>query len=395
MIKLILFIGGIETQEYFSLQMEKAFKEMGHETFLFDLREEGESFPLLCHFIEKGNTCMVTFNFHGLNHEECFYQNNRIFWEEWEVPCFNIVLDHPFYYHKYLNEVPPLYIHISIDCGHERYMKYFYPNIKLGPFLPLAGTEIANKPFEERSKNLVITGNYTPPKNFEHYITRLDDEYTKFYWGIINDLIAHPDLDMDQTFVKHLTREIPDIDNNDLKKCMENMIFIDLYVRFYFRGLVVRTLVDNGIPITAYGGGWELLECRGKKNLLIGGGQDSYGCLEAIADSKISLNVMPWFKDGAHDRVFNSMLNGALSLSDDSIWMKENLIADKEIVYYSLSEIDKVPSIVDNLLSHPQKIMELARNGYQKAKKFHSWESRAKALSEYICKYFTTLPPVL
>ena len=34
--KIVMFIGGIETQAYFSLQMKKAFEEMGHEVCVFD-----------------------------------------------------------------------------------------------------------------------------------------------------------------------------------------------------------------------------------------------------------------------------------------------------------------------------------------------------------------------
>jgi glycosyltransferase involved in cell wall biosynthesis len=174
--------------------------------------------------------------------------------------------------------------------------------------------------------------------------------------------------------------------DSDLKMCMENMIFIDLYVRFYFRGLVIKTLAENGIPVHVYGSGWNLLECKNPENIIVGGPQNSMGCLQAIADSKISLNVMPWFKDGVHDRVFNSMLNGALCLSDTSLWMKDNLVDGKEIVYYSLSEINKLPQIVNSLLSNTEKMQKIIQQGYTKANNLHTWASRAKALSEIIQK---------
>lgn len=44
-----------------------------------------------------------------------------------------------------------------------------------------------------------------------------------------------------------------------------------------------------------------------------------------LADAKVSLNVMPWFKDGAHDRVFNSILNGAVCVTDPSRYLEEEL----------------------------------------------------------------------
>lgn len=384
--KIIMFTGGIETQEYFTLQLARAFKDMGHPIFLYRLNEEEKDFIPLCDFIEKNNTVMITFNFHGINFEKPFYHNQQIFWNTTEIPCYNIVLDHPFYYNEFLSDVPTHYIQLSIDKGHERYMKRFFPNIKLGPFLPLAGTEISNNPLKERSKDIVFTGNYTPPSKFDQYITRIDDDYTEFYHGIIDDLIAHPGMEIDKTFEKHLIREMKDLSDNDIKVCMGNMTFIDLYVRFYFRGLTVKTLADNGFPVHVYGGGWNLLECKHPENIILSKPVQSYGCLKAISDGKISLNVMPWFKDGAHDRIFNSILNGAVSLSDDSKWLRENLEDRKEIVYYSLSEPCQLPFIVNELLNDTERMEEIIQNGYKNASTYHTWKCRAETLNDMIIR---------
>lgn len=382
--KIIMFTGGNETQEYFTLQLAKAFRKMGHKLFLYRLNKYDEDFPALGSFIEENNTVMITFNFQGIDNETPFYMNDQYLWEVMEIPCYNIVLDHPFYYHKFLATVPPLYIHISIDLGHEKYMSRYFPQIKLGPFLPLAGTQIRDKPLELRTTDIVFTGNYTPPDKFEPYITRIDDDYTAFYRGIIDDLIANPSMGIDTAFEKHLIREMPELSDDDMKECMSKMIFIDLYIRFYYRGMVVKTLAENDFPVHVYGGGWELLNCRKPENVIIGRRVASLGCLEVISDSKISLNVMPWFKEGGHDRVFNSMLNGALCLSDESIWLKENLEDQKDIVFYSLSGIDQLPQTADSLLRNPQRLQQIAENGYQKAKKYHTWACRAEVLEELI-----------
>ena len=50
-----------------------------------------------------------------------------------------------------------------------------------------------------------------------------------------------------------------------------------------------------------------------------------------ISQAKISLNVMPWFKMGAHDRVINTMLYGGVALTDTSLFY-ENTFADGENV---------------------------------------------------------------
>lgn len=45
--------------------------------------------------------------------------------------------------------------------------------------------------------------------------------------------------------------------------------------------------------------------------------------MQAMRDARIALNVMPWFKDGAHDRVFTAMLQGTAALTDDSRYLRE------------------------------------------------------------------------
>jgi hypothetical protein len=261
-------------------------------------------------------------------------------------------------------------------------MKRFFPSIQLGPFLPLAGTEISNKPLNERSKDVVFTGNYTPPNKFDKHITRINDEYTEFYRGIIDDLIAHPDLEMDEVFEIHLIREMNDPSDEDLKTCMENMIFIDLYVRFYYRGLVIKTLVDHGLQVHVFGKGWELLQCEHQENLINGDSLSSLECLQKISQAKISLNVMPWFKDGAHDRIFNSMLNGALCLTDESIYLREELQDNVNIKFYSLTELEKLPELVTELLQQPDRMKAIIEAGYHKAKRSHTWECRARILQQ-------------
>lgn len=391
--KIVMFIGGIETTEYFSKQLGKAFEQLGHDVFLFQLEKEEEEFTKLPSFIEKGNTAMITFNYHGLNEEKVFYQTGRLFWEEWGIPCYNIMLDHPFYYHKYLRSMPPLYCNLCVDEAHNRYIARFFPDIKRGPLLPLAGTEIPHKPIAERSMDIVMTGHYTPPHKFEKYITRIDEEYTRFYYGIIHDLIENPTLGMEEAFEKHLKNDMPDINTQELMLCMEKMIFIDLYVRFYFRGEAVKVLADNGFKVHVAGSGWNLLDCAHPENIIRLGAKDSLGCLEAIADSKLSLNVMPWFKEGAHDRVFNSMLNGAVCVSDESIWMKEHLKAGAEIIFYRLNELEKLPKIAAELLAEPEGMQRIADEGHRKAREEHTWAARAKVLSRLVEEQFAGSTP--
>ena len=178
-------------------------------------------------------------------------------WDALNIPSYNIVVDHPMYYHHFLEKVPANYHHISIDRNHEKYMERFFPEIARAPFLPLAGTELypnkSNVPISYRKYDVMMVGNYCVPKTFEKFITRIDDEYTAFYYGMIDDLLANPHKTVEEVAEAHLKEELGEVPEEELKKAMAALTFIDLYVRYTLRGRAVQVLADAGIKVHVFG----------------------------------------------------------------------------------------------------------------------------------------------
>ncbi|MCR5418517.1 MAG: glycosyltransferase [Lachnospiraceae bacterium] len=401
--KIILFEGDIETQGYFSRQMARTLKQLGHEVLLYDLSKPWSSSSKLLRFIERGNTVVLAFNFHGMCQEAQFIDEERqvYIWDDLEIPCFNILADHPYYYYKLLAQRPRRYVQLSIDKGHEAFMKRFFPEIKLGLFLPLAGTDLATAvrdgheneqtrltggkipPIDERPVDLIFTGNYASPKRFEKYITRLDEEYTAFYYEMIHDLLAHPDRTVEEVVEHYLRREIEDLSEEDLKETMQNITFIDLYVRYHIRGEMIRALTDGGIVVHVYGDKWNELKLSRPENLIDGDSVYSVECLEKIAQSKISLNILPWFRGGPHDRIFNSMLCKSVCLTDSNPWLEHFLRDGENCRIYSPACPDRLPEIVREILSDPAGMQRMADAGYESAAQ-QTWDARMRSFSNWL-----------
>ena len=53
---LVLFSGGVETQEFFALELAKAWDEMGYTIFFYNLMREEESYNGLEHFVQDMQT---------------------------------------------------------------------------------------------------------------------------------------------------------------------------------------------------------------------------------------------------------------------------------------------------------------------------------------------------
>ncbi len=388
--KVILFRGGVETLEYFSQQIGESLTAAGYEVFIFDIQDMFGSFTELLMFCEYGEAVLITFNFIGLSGESIFLSERGLFFDEYGIKCMNIVVDHPFYYHKQLRKLPNDYIQFCIDRTHIEYMKRYFSSVKLGGFLPLAGTEICRKTgtlkAAQRTMDIIFTGNYTPPNTFDKEINRLGTEYAEFYHGIIDDLITNTEQTMDEVFVRHIKADIPRTSDEDLKKCMENMIFIDLYVRFYMRGKAVKMLADNGFKVHVFGNGFDRIEYKHPENVILGGSVKSIVCLRKLAKARLSLNVMPWFKDGAHDRVFSAALNGAVNITDGSRYLHEIFTGTDDVCFYELNHMEKLPELTERLLTDNDLIDSMAEQAYQSSK-IHTWSERAKVLEQYISPY--------
>ena len=91
---------------------------------------------------------------------------------------------------------------------------------------------------------------------------------------------------------------------------------------------------------------------------------------------------MPWFKEGAHDRVFNAMANGSICVTDHSSYLDKILTDGENTVFYDLKDLDALPPKIDSLLKNPEKMEKMAANGYRLTIKEHTWYARAKTLQE-------------
>ena len=106
---------------------------------------------------------------------------------------------------------------------------------------------------------------------------------------------------------------------------------------------------------------------------------------------------MPWFKDGAHDRVFNSCLNGAVSLTDSSRYLDEIFTDDENILFYDLNMLRDYeafgynPEITEpmvrrikELLQDNDRLQQIADNAYMICRDTHCWDNVAEELADIL-----------
>lgn len=398
--KIIFIKNAVETLGYFSGQIALELERNGYEICFIDYERMYESMDAMLHFLDREETALVTFNFIGLRGETVFQtESGRSIWQEENLPVLNILVDHPLYYHSCLKEAGERMRVFCVDREHVGYVRRFYPGLKV-EFLPLAGNELLFShgdgehgthradvpepvPYGRRTVDLVFTANYVSMEMLEEKVKALDEDYRIFYRRITEDLIADPAQSVDAVMERHIRDELGAVPEEQLCAAMSGMIWIDLFIRSYFREKVVQTLADAGIIVRVFGADWEKIHCKKPQNVRTSGGKvDSAACVQAMRDARIALNVMPWFKDGAHDRVFTAMLQGTAALTDDSRYLREECKDGENICFYSLKTLEQLPDQVARLLDDPVRTAELADRGYRMAKKRHTWKNRAGLLMQ-------------
>lgn len=384
----IFFENKIETLGFFSAQLADAMSARGFEVYIHGFYNDPSS--MLTH-IRENETVLITFNCIGVSGETEYMRNGVSLWRLYGVTVVNILVDHPMYYHEQLELLAsysslPEFTHIvCIDRNHMRYIKSYYSEAVNVHFMVLAGSgaEYAVN-FEKKKYDIIFTGNFTPCSYFDRFIECNGPEYAKFYRGIIDDMLSDPSRPVEQVCLEHIKHEEPEASAEQLRFTISKFLFIDLYVRFLLREKAVAALDGAGFNIKLIGHGFESM--RTKSGRILSGGTllPTAHCLRETALARISLNVMPGFTDGGHDRILSAMMCGTLSLTDTSVWLKENFIDGQELCFYDIRNPEDLTKAASRLLSDDVLLHRIIENGHKKALESHTWDSRADEILSWL-----------
>ena len=129
-----------------------------------------------------------------------------------------------------------------------------------------------------------------------------------------------------------------------------------------------------------YGNGWEeFADSNTRSKLVINGPIGFQEIQDLMCEAKIVLNVLPAFTDGAHERVFTSMLAGAVCLSDENRYLASNFRDGEDILLYSLKDGGHVQRVAQ-LLDSPALLQDIADRGKKVALEKHTWLSRTRQM---------------
>ena len=383
--RILLFHGPnicYNTLNIFSDLLAENFLNRGIGVSYIDYNSKKESLAdQYVNAINKGFDAAIAINSYG--YHETSMGNDYVF-DYLNVPFYNWIVDHPNEHTDYLISNIKNYHVICIDRNHVKYVSQHYPNIKDVHFLPLGGEkskddfETSFEAFSKRTYDVTFCGSLGSIEKIDSLISKLPDDIRKLVHNVIDCMIADEKICYEDALTKVLDDNNLYFDNDDFLELSQIFGLANLYIHQYIRKKTISDLIEKGIKIDIFGEGWDALKYNNAK---IHGAISYEETLKVAASSKIALNIMPIFKNGLHDRVSTSMMNGAAVSSDLSKYMEEIFFSGKK--NKMLIEIEKysnVSAVIEKALENLEDTYHIAMNGIDYANMHLSWNNRVNEL---------------
>ncbi len=210
-----------------------------------------------------------------------------------------------------------------------------------------------------------------------------EDDFKASYYEY---MIANPELTFEEGLQGILAGDELLNDEQRFKQLLYSLSNVCRAVISFYRKKVVETILAAGINLHVYGDSWKNFDGQGKENLIIHPAVTPDEAMEIMSRAKISLNVMTWHKAGMTERIANSMLAGAVCLSDETVYLRDNFSRD-EIVLFELNHLEELSDKIKMILDDEDLRCKIAKKAYEKACSEHTWRKRAEQLVELAEEY--------
>ena len=382
-LRIVMFYSETESFNFFTDRLKEELQKRGHEICICDLEDRADvteySYRNLNKFITEKVDAVICFDGLGTREDQFIRQ-----WNRHQAVVVDILMDPPFRFHPTLEKHPEKYQLFCCDLEHVEYVKkYFKKEVAEVAFMPHVGVLTKEDksviPFEKRTYDILFSGSYVRPESYLEQIQGLfpdDPEICMLYQHIYYALLEDSSLTIEAAVLNTINRMGYSVSDNMLKMLLNRSLYVDWAIRMHHRERVVSVLAEAGVELYLLGHGWEEHLSVNCTNIHRIEGQVPYArTLDHMADAKINLNVMPWFKAGTHDRIFNTLLQHSLPLTDPSLWITENFQDGVDIALYDLDHLEKLPGIVRRLLEDPLGTEEMIRRGYEKVSREFTWSN--------------------
>lgn len=189
-----------------------------------------------------------------------------------------------------------------------------------------------------------------------------------------------PELSPRQSIQKAIAalRDGTDISASDFN---EVLIYVTAMIRYLLRKQIIEAVAESGLKIHLIGE--TAANERYPDNVTVCGPMDITEVTELIAKAKVLINPFPTlYEEGAHERIFTAMINGAVCFTPGYPFLRELL--GERLEYIDINDmpdaIERMREIVDNYGHYLEPILDNAEYAIMN----HTWERRGVELGKML-----------
>ncbi len=296
-----------------------------------------------------------------------------------ELPFYNWIMDHPAEHMGHLSTRCRNYHMICVDRDHVIFLKKYYPDIRSADFLPLPVEDegIADTSFESFTKRryaVVFSGNCQDTDHMRGLFDQCPEDRRELLYFLAGHLLEHRELSYEAALEEVLEAVYErEMSTEEMREYVSLTTPVIPYIRACVREEVIRKLMISDIRLHLFGNGWDRYQKELSNGNTVLEGTAGFEELSGIyRNSKMVLNVMPWFRNGSHDRIPMGMFAGAAVVTDHSGYLDE--IAEKDandnsIVFYDIAHPGELEGILKDRLHEAEELYETAFTGRKFAEK--------------------------
>ncbi|WP_258760222.1 glycosyltransferase [Cytobacillus firmus] len=363
---------------HFGFELEKAFKKIGYDVVLLN-NARG-----LDKIMRKRDVYFIL----GMNGHGITELYNQIYENKLSVPYLAFLVDHPLYHIDRFdfNKSSKNLIVSCVDKTHIDYLHQYFTGTYSKVFIPhgaaLAIPDAPIKPIKDRPIDILFAGTFISTTECRNnWIS--DPFYSEIIEKIIEKALYQNKESLIEIAEKTFAANGIEFDYPANAKLVELLFQADYYIRGRRRMEVLESLKD--LQLQVYHSDWSYLEAM-SGNVKVFPNINYDDLQKKMLDSKIVLNVLPNLVNGGHDRIFTSMLAGAVSLTDSNTFLHSYFKDNQSILLYSFNEA-QFAGKVQQMLKDTDKLQKIAEKGRKIAQEQHTWLSRAYQILNHVQKY--------
>lgn len=297
-------------------------------------------------------------------------------------PKYNFIFDHPIWMQEQLRCVPKRYYALTHDRNYVAFIKKYDAAVKDVYLLPPGGRESVWTDDDKRMYDVVFLGTYGNYRGKLDVIADCARERRFLAARFMLYMKQSPSITAEEALKRALVYYGMELEPEEFLEMFGEMKEVIQCIMYYYREKVVEEILKAGIELHVFGDSWK--ESPFAQNPFLKQHEAVHGevALQMLGNAKISLNIMAWHKDGFTERIADSMLSGAVVVSDYSTQLEE--FYAEETVLFDLQKLEELPPVLKTLLSDEDRRRSLSEAARRKAHASATWEVRAKEMLQII-----------